>query len=201
MGGQDQAAEGDPGNESIRRLRMHATEFPVAGPAAGISSQIAFQRSTPVVLRNSRILCLLTMAGGIVAGFTSLCMAILCLSSLANLSASGLESAVWWAISSLVMAYGCARLWGLGRDMANYEVVLNERGVNFNLGTKKRPASLFLAWDQVTAVKRRRVGNVQQFWVVGRGGSEARFSSYTFFRPKKVARLIADRAGLTIEKI
>ena len=40
----------------------------------------------------------------------------------------------------------------------------------------------------------------QQYFVQGTDGSEARFSSYTFFRPKKVARLIAARTGLTIQE-
>jgi hypothetical protein len=84
--------------------------------------------------------------------------------------------------------------------MAGYRVLLDSRGVNFNLGTKKKPSDLFLTWDQVSAIKHRRVGNAQQYFVQGADGSEARFSSYTFFRPKKVARMIADRTGLAIQK-
>jgi hypothetical protein len=77
---------------------------------------------------------------------------------------------------------------------------MDVRGAMFNLGTKKRPSDLFLAWDQIAAIWQKRVGNAQQFYVQGRDGSEARFSSYTFFRPKKVARLIAERTGLPIQK-
>jgi hypothetical protein len=36
--------------------------------------------------------------------------------------------------------------------------------------------------------------------VIGKDGSEARFSSYTFFRPKHVLRLIAERTGLAIQE-
>ena len=68
-------------------------------------------------------------------------------------------------------------------------------------GTKKNPSDLFLAWDQIAAIKFKRIGNAQQYYVLGKDGSEARFSSYTFFRPKKIARLIADRTGLTIQKV
>jgi hypothetical protein len=32
--------------------------------------------------------------------------------------------------------------------MAGYRVMLDSRGVNFNLGTKKKPSDLFPAWDQ-----------------------------------------------------
>jgi hypothetical protein len=92
------------------------------------------------------------------------------------------------------------RLWNLGRAMAGYQVKLDSRGVDFNLGTKKKPANLFMEWGQIAAIKQRRAGNAQQFWVEGTDGSEARFSSYTFFRPKQVARLIAARTGLAIQK-
>jgi hypothetical protein len=91
-------------------------------------------------------------------------------------------------------------MWKLSRGMAVYKVMLDSRGVNFNLGTKKKPSDLFLAWDQIAAIKHKRVGNAQNYYVLGKDGSEAIFSSYTFFRPKKVARLIAERAGLTIQE-
>jgi hypothetical protein len=68
-------------------------------------------------------------------------------------------------------------------------------------GTKKNPSDLFFAWDQIAAIKFKRIGNAQQVYVLGKDGSEARLSSYTFFRPKKIARLIADRTGLTIQKV
>jgi hypothetical protein len=73
--------------------------------------------------------------------------------------------------------------------------------VEFNLGTKKIPSNLFLPWDQIAAIKSQRVVNAQQYFVEGTDGSRAIFSSYTFFRPNKVASQIAARAGLTIQKI
>ena len=72
--------------------------------------------------------------------------------------------------------------------------------MDFNLGTKNKPSNLSLTWDQIAAIKHKRVGNAQQYFVQGTDGSEARFSSYTFFRPEKVARLIAARTGLTIQE-
>jgi hypothetical protein len=39
--------------------------------------------------------------------------------------------------------------------MAGYRVMLDSRGVNFNLGTKKKPSDLFLAWDQIAAIKHK----------------------------------------------
>jgi hypothetical protein len=84
--------------------------------------------------------------------------------------------------------------------MINFNVKLDERGADFNLGTKKKPRELFMAWEQVSSVQQKRVGNAQEFTILGSNGSRASFTSNTFFRPKKVARMIADRAGLTIQK-
>jgi hypothetical protein len=84
--------------------------------------------------------------------------------------------------------------------MANYTVKMDDRGVDFNLGTKKKPVELFMAWDNVASVEQKRVGNAQQFTITGKDGSFARFSSYTFVRPKKIARMIAERVGQTIQR-
>jgi hypothetical protein len=84
--------------------------------------------------------------------------------------------------------------------MLGYQVLLNGRGVTFNLGTKRNPADLFMPWDQVKVITLRRDVNVQRCSVHGSDGSQATFSSYTFFRPKKVARMIAERAGVTIQR-
>jgi hypothetical protein len=183
--------------------KVTSTEFPDPGPGAGINSQIAISRAQPVVLRNNRFLIGVTMMGGIFAAIMAVAMVLGMFSKLFPLSALTAArgwSALRWALSALAMGSMCPWLWNLGRSMAGYDVRLDGRGVEFNLGTKKAPANLFIAWDQVAAIKHKRVGNVQQYWVHGADGSEARFSSYTFFRPKKVARLIAARAGLTIQE-
>jgi hypothetical protein len=94
----------------------------------------------------------------------------------------------------------CPWLWKWGLRMANYKVKLDELGVDFNLGTKKKPSELFMPWDRVASVQQKRVNNAQKFTILGTDGSSAIFSSYTFFRSKRVARMIAERAGLTIQK-
>ena len=182
---------------------MSTSEFPASGPGAGINSQIEFNRATPVVLRNSKILCWVTMTGSLVAAFMSVCMVLMVFSLIFPTSALDADrgwGALRWGIAALAMGYMCPRLWSLGRAMGGYQVLLDARGVPFNLGTKKNPADLFLAWDKIAAIKFKRVANVQQCLVEGTDGSEARFSSYTFFRPKKIARMISERAGLAIQK-
>ena len=183
---------------------MSIAEFPAAGPGAGITSQIELNRAKPLVLHNSRFLIGVTIFGSIVVAFFSVCMALMVfsiLSSSGGLSVGNGLSAMQWGIGAFVFGCMCPWLWKMGRAMLGYQILFDSRGVNFNLGSKKKPSDLFLAWDEIAAIKYKRVGNVQQYFVQGRDGSEARFSSYTFFRPRKVARLIADRTGLTIQKV
>lgn len=179
---------------------MSTTEFPASGPGAGITSQIEFNRAQTVVLRNSRFLIGLTMFGSIGAAIFALCMALMVFSVLSS-SAGNALNAAQWGFGALALGYMCTWLWKMGRGMAGYQVLFDSRGVTFNLGTKKKPSDLFIAWDQVAAIYHKRVGNAQQYIVQGKDGSEARYSSYTFFRPKKVARMIADRTGLAIQKL
>jgi len=182
---------------------MSTTGFPAPGPGAGITSQIAMVRATPVMLVNSRFLIAVTMICSVLFGFFAVCMALMVFSFFSSgggLSGGNLYNAFWWGAGALLFGYSCPRFWKLARAMANYKVVLDGRGAMFNLGTKKQPSDLFLAWDQIAAIRHKRVGNAQQYWVTGSDGSEARFSSYTFFRPKHVARLIAERTGLPIQE-
>ncbi len=181
---------------------MSTTGFPAPGPGAGITSQIAMYRATPVAVQNSRLLIGVTMICSIIFAFFAVCMALMVFSVFSTGGSSGgnLYNALWWGLGALAFGYSCRRFWKLSRAMANYRVTLDSRGAMFNLGTKKQPSDLFLAWDQIAAIRHKRVGKTQQYWVIGKDGSEARFSSYTFFRPKKVARMIAERTGLAIQK-
>jgi hypothetical protein len=143
------------------------------------------------------------MLFSVVSAFFAVCMALMVFSVFSSgggSSAGTLYNAFWWGFGALAFGYGCPWLWKLSRGMTVYKVILDSRGVNLNLGTKKRPSDLFLAWDQVAAIRHKRVGNAQNYYVLGKDGSQAIFSSYTFFRPGKVARLIAERAGLAIQE-
>jgi hypothetical protein len=182
---------------------MGTQGFPASGPGAGITSQIENNRAIPMTLHNSRFGIGVTMIGSIVSAFFAVCMVLMVFSVFSSgggFNAGNLYNAFWWGFGALAFGYGCPWLWKLARGMAVYKVVLDSRGANFNLGTKKKPSDLFLAWDQIAAIKHKRVGNAQNYYVLGKNGSEAIFSSYTFFRPRKVARLIAERAGLAIQE-
>jgi hypothetical protein len=183
---------------------MSTAELPAPGPNAGINSQMQFKRAIPRELRNSRILCWIIQIISIVVAFAGACMLLMVVSLLflqGGFNFGNLIGALQWGIGALAMLLMCPWLWNMGRSMAEYRVVFEPRGVTFNLGSKKKPSSLFLPWDEITAITRRRVNNAQQFTVEARDGSVARFSSYTFFRPKKAARMIAERTGLTVQNL
>jgi hypothetical protein len=186
---------------------MSTTGFPVpgpgVGPGAGITSQMEMYRATPVVLTNSRFLLGFTMLCSICAAIISVCMVLMVFSIFSSGGgiSGNLYNFFWWSAGALAFGFGCPRLWKLARAMAHHKVTMDFRGVMFNLGTKKQPADLFLAWDQIAAITHKRVGRAQQYNVVGKDGSEARFTSYSFYRPKKVARLIAERTGLPIQEV
>lgn len=181
------------------------SEFSNPTPAAaGITSHLAELRARPLLLRNSKFVCWLTMAIGILSLFFGVCMLLMAASLLFPLSgmpAGRAFNAAAWGVCGLVMCITCPWLWKLGAGMVNFHVQLDARGVGFNLGTKKQPRQLFMPWDEVAAIQQRRVGNAQEFTVFARNGSQASYSSYTFFRPRHVARAIAERAGLPIQKV
>jgi hypothetical protein len=182
---------------------MSTTGFPAPGPGADIASQIAMHRATPVVVQNSRLLIAATMICSVIAAFFAVCMVLMVFSVLSSdggASGGNLYNALCWGFGAFALGFSCPWLWKLSRAMADHRVTMDSRGAIFNLGTKKQPADLFLAWDQIAAIWHKRVGNAQQYYVQGKDGTQARFSSYTFFRPKHVARLIAERTGLAIQK-
>jgi hypothetical protein len=92
-------------------------------------------------------------------------------------------------------------MWKQGNRMAFYQVGLENEGVRVRLGTEEGPQEQFFVWDQIAAVRYWRVANVQYGSVVGKDENVVEWSSYTFFRPKKVARLIAARAGQRIQEL
>lgn len=140
---------------------MRSTEFPAPGAGAGIDSQIESNRAQPVVLRNSRFLIGATLVMSLFAAVIAVCLMLLAMSLLFPLSDLTLykgRSALSWVLRALISGFACPWLWSLGRAMAGYEIRMNSRGVEFSLGTKKKPAVLSLAWGQISEIKRRRSG-------------------------------------------
>jgi len=171
------------------------------GLDAGVTSQIESHRAISVVVHNSRIAIAAIFAIGIGAAFISICIVFYVISIfLSGFNFSNLFSALVWAVSAFSVGYMCPWLFKMANSMAAHRVTLDIRGINLKLGTKKKPADLFLSWDEVAAIWHKRANNAQYYFVQSRDGSEVQFSSWTFFRPKKIALLIAARTGLSIQE-
>ncbi|MGA8035870.1 MAG: hypothetical protein WA823_04745 [Candidatus Acidiferrales bacterium] len=87
-----------------------------------------------------------------------------------------------------------------GIVMADYEVRFNPDGLRLRLGTKTKPNEMLFPWDQIEGVYFRRGMNTMYGSVKGKDGQTSEFSSYTFFRTKKLVSLIAERAGPAIQE-
>jgi hypothetical protein len=94
-----------------------------------------------------------------------------------------------------------AYMWNQGGRMAFYQVAFENEGLRFRLGTEQNPQEEFFAWEQIAAVEYKRVVNTQYGSVVGKDNRVVQFSSYTFFRPKKLVKIIAARAGQSIREM
>jgi hypothetical protein len=92
-------------------------------------------------------------------------------------------------------------MWTQGGRIAFYQVGFENEGLRFRLGTEQYPQEQFFAWDQIAAVEYKRIVNIQSGSVVGIDNRLVQFSSYTFFRPKKLVNLIATRTGLPIREM
>jgi hypothetical protein len=191
---------------------MSASEFPspdaegvrgiVASPV--VMSQIEALRARVVVVHNSRILIAMIFLVSVSAAFIAICAVIYAISLFIPMSGFSVlhgVAAAQWLISGLLFAYMCPFLWKMASKMVYPRASFDGSGVQFNLGTKKAPLALHMPWDRVSSIQQQRVGNAQQFTVKAADGGYVQFNSYTFFRPKKVVRLIAERTGLTIQKI
>jgi drug/metabolite transporter superfamily protein YnfA len=186
---------------------MSTREFPEPIPSGldtSISSEIAGRRARTLVLHNSRIVCWMTMGMGIISALLGVCMVMMCVSLLFPVSAitfMRVLAAAQWGLGGLMMCLMLPWLWKWGATMLNSRVKLDARGVDFNLGTAKQPGKLFMAWEDVAAVQQKPMGKVREYTILGKDGSRASYTSYTFFRPTHVARKIAEHAGLTIQKV
>lgn len=189
----------EQGHAEPRQAQLDKTDQPPAGEPAERSEH----RAGTVVLRNSRIVCWLTMGMGVISVFLGICMMLMVVSLLFPLSAitfMRVLAAVQWGLGGFLMCMMCPWLWRWGTRMLGFSVKLDARGVDFNLGTKKQPRELFMAWESVAAVEQKRVGNVREYTIRGKDGGWASFTSNSFFRSMHVARTVAERAGLAIKK-
>jgi hypothetical protein len=156
----------------------------------------------PMVLRNSRVGVALYLLISAASVFMAGCMALMVIYLLfmsGRWTFMLCLAAAQWGFGAFCFVLMAGYMGRMGRRMGWYRVTLDTRGVDFKLGTRKKPEEVFIPWDNVTLVEQRRVGNAWQFLVKGRDGSSAQFSNYSFFRAKRIVRLISERAGIAVQ--
>ncbi len=99
-------------------------------------------------------------------------------------------------VAVLMGLFLCAQ----GITMADYEARFDPDGLRMRLGTKTKPNEMLFPWDQIEGVYFRRGMNTTYGSVKRKDGQTSEFSSYTFFRTKKLVNLIAERAGLEVQE-
>ena len=99
------------------------------------------------------------------------CLAILCLTTLLPLHAYTLSRVIWAACYVVAAGFSFnsgTKLWRLAVGMIRPKATLDTEGVRFRMVSDK-PADFqeqFVPWDQIAAIRHRRMGNSQLYSVV-----------------------------------
>ncbi len=158
----------------------------------------------PTIFRNSRFSTGLVKFSGVVTLILAAIFFVAGLLKVVHTPESLLHKSVGFLGVLIAAAFttGLAiYMWTQGGSMAFYQVGFENEGLRFRLGTEQHPLEEFFAWDQIAAVEYKRIVNIQSGSVVGTDNRLVQFSSYTFFRPKKLVNLIAARTGLPIREM
>jgi hypothetical protein len=173
----------------------------VLAPAMGIPKQQSTFGIQPMLLRNSRVLIFLSFLGSMAALFVSIGMVAVALILFFPLHALNLDrfaAGALWVLGAWLLAMSQVFLWRQGNVMSNCSVLLDNRGAHFKLDGTRNGKEAFMAWNEIAAVQYKRIPNAQKFTILSKDTNIVSFTSYTFYRPKRVARLIAQRAGLPL---
>jgi|ERR1700722_3872112 hypothetical protein len=158
----------------------------------------------PQVFRNSRAFTALVRF----VGFVMLASALLFPFAAAWKIFHTQESAGQRTKEALVVVLGCALvglfglgLWAQGDSMKFYEARLESEGVRFQLGFAKTPKVTLIPYGSIVAVSYKMPMNTAYASVVTGDGTTLKWSSYEFFRTKKLALAIAARVGQELQQM
>ena len=175
----------------------------VLAPAPGIRQSLNTLGVQPMLLRNSRVLIFLTFLGSLAALFVALGMTAVALTALFPLRALTMDrfaAGAFWGLGAWLMAMSQVFLWRQGIAMSNCSILLDSHGAHFRLGETKNGKEAFMPWNEIAAVHYKRIPNAQKFTILSKDTNIVIFTSYSFYRPRRVARLIAQRAGLPLQR-
>ena len=162
----------------------------------GEIGNIPVHQTKTILIRNNRlavghlflaaILCMLATPCAIV-------VALMFLFPHGKLSFNRMYEVVAWACGAYLLGNLGLFLYRQASNMLHNRVRLNETGVTFEIVSGKLASEEFFAWEDIRAVTCRRIAHVCVCTVQGSRGRVLGFDSYTFLRPKHIARLITSR--------
>ena len=170
-------------------------------PSSGVRRPIHLVGKQPTLLRNNRVLIFLTFLGSLAALGISLCMVVVALMSFLPFGALNLDrfaAGTLWGLGAWLMAMSQVYLWRQGNLMTRCSILLDTDGACFRIANANNGKEVFMPWNGIEAVRYKRIENLQKFTILGTDTSTVTFTSYSFYRPRRVARLIAERAGLPL---
>jgi hypothetical protein len=170
-------------------------------PSTAVSRPIELAGERPMLLRNNRVMIFLTFLGSIAALCISVSMAIVAFMYFIPFGAINLDrfaAGALWGLGAWLMAMSQIFLWRQGHMLAHSSVLLDTDGAHFKLGNTEDAKVVFMPWNGIEAVHYKRIESVQKFTILGSDTSIVTFTSNSFYRPKRVARLVAERAGLPL---
>jgi len=156
----------------------------------------------PIIFRNSWLMIGMYLALGAASAVIALCSVMMVVYEWfmpKHQSFWTIFGGVQWAGGAYCFALMGLQMWRTGVRTAHYQARLDSRGVDFRLGTKKKPITQFFGWDEIAAIMHKRQPMSEFYAGIGKDKRSVTFTIFTFFRPKKLARLIAAQSGRTIQ--
>ncbi|HVN93167.1 MAG TPA: hypothetical protein VMT38_05705 [Terracidiphilus sp.] len=179
---------------------MFEVQERLLSPSTGVRRAAQILSQQPILLRNNRVLIFLSFFGSLVALGIALCMTIVaarCFLPFSTLNLDRFAAGALWAFGAWLMAMTQVFLWRQGIYMGNCSVLLDAHGAHFRLDNTAG-GEVFMPWNGIEAVHYKNIENVQKFTILGADSTTVTFTSASFYRPRRVARLIADHAGLPL---
>jgi hypothetical protein len=155
----------------------------------------------PRTFHNNFLLVLLVFLFALFAEFLAICMVFETIDLVAVQHGAPVMrwvAGLQWAAGAYGFAYMGYSLWGIARMARFVYVKFDANGMHWRLGHPRHPEEISMAWDQVSEIRKQIVGSTCLIDVIGKDGSWACYSPYTFFRYMKLARLISACAAVPI---
>lgn len=159
--------------------------------------------TTPVTFRNSRFLIAITIIGAIIGLCMAVGMLLIALTQVISWRSHAWDSSlsiVSWFFAAFCSAGIALFVWRIGLTMCHSEARLNSEGVDFRQDGANFEQKQFVEWNKIAAIRHTRSGNCQRYAVLSKDGSATEFTSYTFFRPRRLAKEIAHHCGQPIRE-